>query len=444
MGYSSRYGKKPQELASKSSHIHIINDPEVKAFLEQCELPKFKENVKIKESYLHQAVFPSFNPITHLIAIDGGYQEVPVDSSFPSSTLAFFQFGALLLDIAALDHLKDEPFISPEAMSKLKELDRLKFALPIKNIATREAQSLKLSIRRLIYDFFKKQNGHNSWLDTLNWFIYKEFEHALSDYQLANCPVCEKPRITLIKSQGKDGIYKCIHCGMPIFLTDVFRLHEAIDVDFGAGGILGYLTNLFEQFIIINAIRNILIDRPALMKSILFIKDGPLAFFGQTANMHAQMRNLVDFLIRKHDINLVGLEKSGAFVEHADEIKDLLKPGQYLLLSNHHIYKFIIPGDPNNSEPYARSSYYSGKMIYKAIDGRIYVLTIPTLDAKVMLDPKPSDYHNLDIILMNIEKLKCDMYDNALLPIAVVNKLVSLSNHPSSVLLEKFAKQSIH
>ena len=45
--------------------------------------------------------------------------------------------------------------------------------------------------------------------------------------------------------------------------------------------------------------------------------------------------------------------------------------------------------------------------------------------------------------LVNIEELRCDMYDNSLLPIAVVNKLVSLSNHPSAVLLEKFAKASI-
>jgi len=43
----------------------------------------------------------------------------------------------------------------------------------------------------------------------------------------------------------------------------------------------------------------------------------------------------------------------------------------------------------------------------------------------------------------NIDKLKCDMYENSLLPVALANKLVSLSNHPSSVLLEKFARQSI-
>jgi hypothetical protein len=31
------------------------------------------------------------------------------------------------------------------------------------------------------------------------------------------------------------------------------------------------------------------------------------------------------------------------------------------------------------------------------------------------------------------------MYDNALLPVALVNKLVSLADHPSSKILKKFA-----
>lgn len=35
------------------------------------------------------------------------------------------------------------------------------------------------------------------------------------------------------------------------------------------------------------------------------------------------------------------------------------------------------------------------------------------------------------------------MYDNSLFPVALVNKLVSLANHPSSVILEKFAKKNI-
>jgi hypothetical protein len=62
----------------------------------------------------------------------------------------------------------------------------------------------------------------------------------------------------------------------------------------------------------------------------------------------------------------------------------------------------------------------------------------------VVLEPQKSDFKNIDAILNNIEKLKCDMYDNSLFPVALANKLVSLADHPSSVILEKFAKQSIN
>jgi hypothetical protein len=44
---------------------------------------------------------------------------------------------------------------------------------------------------------------------------------------------------------------------------------------------------------------------------------------------------------------------------------------------------------------------------------------------------------------MNIQKLKCDMYDDAIVPVALANKLVSLANHPSKVLLEKFATSAM-
>jgi hypothetical protein len=71
------------------------------------------------------------------------------------------------------------------------------------------------------------------------------------------------------------------------------------------------------------------------------------------------------------------------------------------------------------------------------------IIDRPTQDANVILTPMKEDFKNIDVILHNIEKLKCDMYDNALIPITLVNKLVSLSNHPSSVILEKFAKKSI-
>lgn len=38
---------------------------------------------------------------------------------------------------------------------------------------------------------------------------------------------------------------------------------------------------------------------------------------------------------------------------------------------------------------------------------------------------------------------RCDLYDNALMPIALSNKLIALADHPNSSILEKFAKASM-
>lgn len=71
----------------------------------------------------------------------------------------------------------------------------------------------------------------------------------------------------------------------------------------------------------------------------------------------------------------------------------------------------------------------------------MFVVTLPT--QSVLLEPKEEDFANLHAILENVEKLKCDMYDDALIPVALVNKLVSLADHPSTKILQRFALSQI-
>jgi hypothetical protein len=199
----------------------------------------------------------------------------------------------------------------------------------------------------------------------------------------------------------------------------------------------------FEQMVVVHLIHLILKAKPDLLSHVLFIKDGPLAFFGQTANMHTPMRRLVKFLFRNHNLFLGGLEKSGAFVEHADEIATRLDPGSILILDNDYIYRYIVPGKSDPTSPYGRTTYYGNKIIFKTLSGAMYVVSLPTPTDEVMFAPLEHDLPNLQIILSNIEKLRCDMHDNSLVPIALANKLVSLANHPSSKILQKFAIERV-
>jgi len=440
MGYISRKGRRPMEYASKSSHSNIINDKTVEEFIQKCSLPKTSEDVDIGDE-VDLLKTPDINPIKSIIAIDGGYTEAVVRKKFPSATITFFQFGALFFSIADLEELERMPFIEPKDISKLKKIQRLKLVLPTKNVSLKDESSFVKSVRRTIFNYFISKPEEDHFIDTLKWFIFEEYDNPKSTWKLASCPTCGTTNISINRMELKNYITICPTCKSQIFLTDVFRLHEAIDNELGAGGILGYVTTLIEQVLLTHVIRLILKTKPSLLNEILFVKDGPLAFFGQTANMYKPMRRLMTYLIDKHKIHLAGMEKSGAFVEHADEISSKLDAGQILILDNDYIYKYVIPGKADPSNPYGRTTYYGNKIIFKSQDERIYVITLPTTE--VLAEPKREDFKNIDTILYNIQKLKCDMYDSSLIPIALVNKLVSLSNHPSSVILEKFAKQSM-
>ena len=129
MAYVSRYGRRPNEMASKGSHTYIINDENVKHYLEQCDLPKEGDQIEFDDEFLVKIDDLDTNPINLIIAVDGGYTEVPVKRTFPSSTISFFQFGALLLKLNDLEEMAEEPFISPDAMAKMKDLQRIKLVV---------------------------------------------------------------------------------------------------------------------------------------------------------------------------------------------------------------------------------------------------------------------------------------------------------------------------
>lgn len=443
MSYGNDYSNKPFERASKTSHTNIINDTAVQSFLSKCKIPPYHEEIDDKDIELLMLEEPTKNPIKNIITIDGGYTNVFIKEDFPSSTIAFFQFGALFFKHQDLLDLKEKPFIDPEDFSKLQNIQRIKLVVPTKGVALDGEIDFVSSVRRTIYEFFISQPERNGFMDALKWLIFEEYSSSDNSkiWHLATCPHCSVGVDIQRKNVQSDYTITCPHCGGKIYLTDILRLHEVIDNELGAGGILGYLTTAVEQIIIVYLIKQMLNIRPNLLSQTLFVKDGPLAFFGQTANLHKPMRKLMTFLNQNHSIYLVGLEKSGSFVEHAVQASKKMLPKQMLLLGNSYIYKYIIPGNGRDSEPYAISSYYGHKVIFKSEHNNVYVATIPNVQA--MVEPQISDYININEILYNITALKCDLYYNSLVPVVMANKLVSLADHPSSDLLKTFAQEKI-
>lgn len=446
MTYSST-GPKPFERASKSSHHHIINDAEVVAVLKQLYVPPQSTKEDLISSV--ELFSPVESQIQHIVAIDGGYTEVPIKEGYPAATIHFFQFGALHFRREDLKAIEKSPHVSPEDFQKLKAIERVKFPLATKGTRRKDLSSLPETVRRSIHEFLMKQNlgEPDNLLDTLAWFLFKRYKGSAREssdkcHVLTSNPWGVEGTVSLNEDQmSSDFSFVCPATGKKIYLSDVFRLHERIDEETGAAGIAGYLLGAVEHLLLLHIIRNLIRKNATSLKSVLFIMDRPTGWFGLTAPMHKPMLELTNWLFTNHALYLAGLEKSGAFVEHAMALQSHMPAGSFLILDDGYIYRHISPGEEDPSRPYAATSYYGHKLIFKTRQGQMYVVSLPV--RAMQKYPKAADLTNLGAILTHVEELHCDMYENALLPIALANKLVSLSAHPSSQILRNFAQSTV-
>jgi len=438
MGYSAIRGRRPAERASKASHSDIIKNPTVQEFLQSCEPPAPPPLASIRDRLV--AIPPSSDRLSAVIAVDGGMTETFVREEFPSASIVFMTFGPLLIKLQDLSDVDALRFIGPEDMAKLKQHRRYVAVVPSKLIPVRGASSFSAGVRLSIHRALEQMDGELQ--KALAWLLFREWKPSTQrePWNIPRCPNdCGATDIPF-RSSGPT-MQPCPSCKIPVYLSDALRLYERIDDELGAGGIMSYLLTAFEHLAIVHLVRSIWDMKPTLLREVLFIKDGPLAFFGMTAPLRLPMLELMKFLGTQAGgpaINLVGVEKSGAFVEHAAHIERAFGPFQALLLGNEYIRRFIVPGNPETEQPYGENMYFGGKLILKGAETDMYVATVPMTGFSV--DPKLADYFNVGDVLRTIAKLRCSMYDNALMPVALVNRLVSLSDVPTADILAKFAK----
>ncbi len=435
------------ERASKIAHVEIIKNPEVQALIDDCELPSPPAAAKLED------LFTTFGAadqsgVSLVIAIDGGCTETYVRQAYPSAQIAFFTFGPLLFKLADLRTLEDQRFIAPEDLQRLKQLERYTLVLPIRGVRRKGELSLSATVRRTIHEFFARNRGneHDQLLVSLRWFLFRRWAKPADDslaVEIPSCPSgCGERGITFRYVDPDERL--CPNCGAPVYLTDVFRLHERVDEETGGGGIVSYVMTMLEQLVLVHLVYNVLRIKPDLLGQVLFIKDGPLAFFGVVAPLYRPMRDLIGHLMSEHiaskgpRILLAGLEKSGAFVEHAAAISDRIPRGSYAVLGDSYIRRYVVPGG-NDGAVYGNNTYYGQKVLFRADSGELYVATVPA--TSYLAEPAPKDLPHLELILGLIGELRCSMYDNALIPVALANKLVSLSDHPSQRILTTFVRQ---
>ena len=277
--------KRPPEYASKSSHSSIIKDKSVIDFLGRCTFQTRDSEDVLEDIIILDYDAGGYNPIKRVMAADGGITEVSVQESFPSTTISFLQYGVSYFEMGDLIELDKLEFIGSDDISKLNNFNIFHFVLPTKNIRLKDCENIKDSFRQVLYEHFLNVDVDDyNLMDTLVWFMFREYNQSKKrNFVSIQCPHCPT-NANLYKSAMNEYAFKCPHCGETIYLTDVLKIHNSVMED-SASSIQKPLSLLLEQFLLVHYIRICLEINPNILNETLFIRDGPLAFFGDLSNL---------------------------------------------------------------------------------------------------------------------------------------------------------------
>ena len=173
----------------------------------------------------------------------------------------------------------------------------------------------------------------------------------------------------------------------------------------------------------------------AMFDEIAFVMDGPLAIFGMPAWLkgHIQMEIETiheDLLARgKQGVLLIGIEKTGEFVNHFEEldwlrtegVRQRLPNGAILVPTTEYIYRYISPS--TSDKAYGEAVYYGRKLMYKNAMGQHTVVMTPTVNDEGRKRNSVSSevFPRLNDALNIIDNLYTHLYQDGFAPLVRSN-----------------------
>jgi len=402
--------------------------------------------IHIKAAPQNSSVLPDL-----IVAIDGSTAEVDVKTGYPGAKVGYCTVASVLLNLRQIEQLDETRPVDPVEFRRTEETATVDAALPGANVVIRTHSSARDSFREAMYEIFHDEiideEDGTRLLDT-----YEDLLALKPKDRPLNCPY-EIEGCELHFNPGK-GISSCI-CSQKraIYSTDALRIHERFHESGMNGEAYGEMMQVWERLILIHLLkcfeRRGWIDQ---FNRVAFIIDGPLAVFGHPAWLSAAIKTELKRLnktVRSQtgkDIIILGIEKTGIFVTHFDEIDvtetnaSRLPPRSFVLPIDSYIKERIIFS--TSDKRYGADTYFGRKLFYKTSSGSRIVADIPFLtDEQDSLDTDDvTAYPQFSTICSLLDKLVSSRYPNALSPIISAHAQAAIPLQLGAKVLQQLAR----
>jgi hypothetical protein len=392
-----------------------------------------------------------------VLAIDGSHVEVTVRNGFPGAEASYVTVASVLLDMAKTAELDVARPVDPKEFRKTEQADSIDCALPGCNVVGTGDSSADESFRRKVFEVLASvrivEDGE-SLLDTYEALL----QYKPTGAREQSCPYsdCQSPDRTFIRGRGR---YHCT-CSKKhdLFSPDALRIHEGMNSAGTNGAMFAEIMQVLERLWIVHILRVMEAKKwLGMLRQIAFVIDGPLAVFGHPAWLSqaiSQELSRINQVTLKwtddKDLLILGIEKSGMFVEHFGQIDEdehgqtTRFPSQRaLLLDDGYIKRNVIFSD--SDKPYGQDTYFGRKFLYKAQSGARIVATLPFLteehrDTQTAL---PQQFPRLNDAMSVLDRLVSSRYPNSLAPLISAHAEAAIPLNLGKRVLEQLARQLI-
>jgi hypothetical protein len=387
-----------------------------------------------------------------VVGIDGSYSEVPVRNGYPGAHIGYCTVASVLINLELIDKLDEARPVDPRLFRETEQAATVDAALPGSNVVTRNHCSARDAFREAVFDVLHDavidEEDHTRLLDTYEALLQRKpqgrgqtcpYDHEGCDQHVivgpgtTACP-CNKQK--------------------PIYSTDALRIHERFS-DVGTNGeAFGLVSEVWGKLLLVHLLRCFerrgWLDR---LGQLAFVLDGPLGVFGPpawlSAAISAELKRINGLYRAKAgtDLLVLGIEKTGMFVTHFDEIDQTeqagvarFAPRSYLMLTDSYIKQRISLSD--STKRYGVDTYFGRKVFYKSASGSRIVTSIPFLtEAQDTLDTDDVNlYPRFGAACALLDRLASNRFPNAVTPLVSAHAEAAIPLELGAKVLQQLAK----
>ncbi len=457
------------ETASKASHQDLLKNPDVRAFLGACDylrVPSPKEAQVMCAGFVAPPPTDGVALPRHVIAVDGSLYETSIDDQLPSTKVGYVKIGCVLIDLAQYSALRVEGgrYVDPFRVARLRDNNSpLTFPLPSANIRWKGKDSVRDGFRAAVDELlysemtrFDKADPATSLRTTLfHLAALRPGPLGTGDptrLRIHKCPACDKGPVEVCDVPGPQT---CPHCAGEVYPSDCLRVWEEVGDYRSNAEALGRFMLLVEHMAPMHYLRHLAATSLPVVSGLAFFVDGPLAVFGNGAWLHG---SIMRYLARIDDqlaeighppVAMIGLQKTGQVADYCHLIDRYLPPNRLFAIDDDYRYRYILGGRDVAGNGFGFETYYGQDFVFKTPSGRTFVMALPYPFADKDKGPtgfrvvktELGRYTNLPRALALIKHFESDLYENAVVPIALAHRYTAISLEPGGKALELLTRK---